>query len=500
MRKSILSGYVTFSLLISVVFIALNLNSYCQFDDCDSIYYNTYLDPGPNDSVYVINFRKWKERLPDCASYRNITLSEYDKIPKDKRQFVKYLSSPNLINIKKDTFNLSDDILDFTNLEVLYLQNTHLIELSEYFFKLQNLRAITLTDVTYTGKNSNNFFQGVENFKNIRFLQLSDIDGVKTLSDKILELSSLEHLAIKGNYASSLPDSFSKLRKLKYIELDSLVNTEMPTTLSNSCEMDLMDIKGNGITKIPDYFSDFEKLVVLNISSENINSLDKNLGKFPKLSALSLKNTKITNINSLITNITTAKVERLEIFNLSNNKIKFIPADFNKIKDIIDCDFSGNEIEYIEGSFENNAIGGLDLSGNKLTVIPNIFQKGIVIGELILKNNMIKELPSWIGEAKISEINLANNSIKYFGVELCKKKDLKQIILDDNPIEDFDPKICECSKKMLVSIIGASEQLAEKIRKYNDLETDKVKIVTTKKEFDKYRYNPLANKPNYWKD
>ncbi|MBX3042726.1 MAG: leucine-rich repeat domain-containing protein [Ignavibacteriae bacterium] len=476
----------TYLLFVIIILTNVELKSQTECDSLENLYPDVPDYWSWNDSVNQITYKKWYNDLPDCKKYRRFRLSEYRQIPFNKREIVK-----EFYTVPGDTILINDDFKDFENLKEIMIISCYIAGISKELFKLPKLKTLFIATGYYIGQDKNNFLNGISEAQQLETLEISEILGTETLSPEILELTNLQQLKIVNLNASSLPDKYQNLTKLKELTLTDLASSEIPTSLENLTQIEYLKLSGKGISYIPEFISDFKNLEFLDISG-NIDVLDSNFGFFPKLTCLALSDNKLENIDNLIDNLISSDVKGLYYIDLTNNKFKKVPKNLTKFKSIVYLDLDSNDLESFDVDFSKTGLGVLELSNNKLKDIPKSIshstESDLESPIVYMNDNNVEKLPDWIGEANFPFLYLKNNKIKYFGTELCRKNDLKKVYLDGNPIEDFDPKICECENGMLISIIGADEKLSEKIRKYNNLETDKVKIVTTEEEYEKYQY------------
>ena len=486
--KKVISIVVVFHIIwCSTIFCQqeniIEMKAQIECDSLDNLYpdvpYWTF-----NDSLNQISYKKWYKDLPDCKKYRQFSIKRFNEIPENKRYIVRKLESN-----PEDTILIGDNIKDFINLAEIRMVANVIEDISTELFSLPAIKSVTIGYSSYLGSSRDNFLHGINKCKSIEFLQLSEITGVESVSPHVLELENLETLRVEGIYSSSLPDKFQKLKKLKELTLSSLDNSEIPSSLKYLTQLEQLTLSGKGISFIPDFISDFENLEYLNISG-NIKVLDPNFGYFTKLNGLALNDNKLEKIDNLIDNMIEAGVRNIEYLGFKNNKLKSLPKIISNFEYIYELDLENNGLNSFEIDFSNTGISIIELSNNKLKDIPKSIshskESDLESPIVYMNNNHLDKLPDWIGEADFPFLYLKNNKIKYFGTELCRKNDLKKVYLDGNPIEDFDTKICNCEKGMLISIIGASKELTKKIREYNNLDTDKVKIVTTEADYKKY--------------
>ena len=271
-------------------------------------------------------------------------------------------------------------------------------------------------------------FDGDEGSLDLSNRNLSNIDLLKGLSDKITELdlsgnkiteipegffdnmTNLEYVDLNSNHIKALPENaFKNTKKLKWINirannlteikkdtlsgLDKLVYLELDNNSIASVEAGALDgdtslkqlsISGNELNALPDH--------LLDDAGDTIDFIELSNNEFVKLpnciNAATKKLRKISAFNNAledISNIDFTKMSNLEEVNFYKNYIAQVPdGTFAKNKKLYSVDFHDNQISNITEkafpeTFENDYDGvlhKLDLTLNNIKVVdPAVMKK-----------------------------------------------------------------------------------------------------------------------------
>lgn len=271
-------------------------------------------------------------------------------------------------------------------------------------------------------------FDGDEGSLDLANKNLSNIDLLKGLSDKITELdlsgnkiteipegffdnmTNLEYVDLNSNHIKALPENtFKNTKKLKWINirannlteikkntlsgLDKLVYLELDNNSIASVEAGALDgdtslkqlsISGNELNALPDH--------LLDDAGDTIDFIELSNNEFVKLpnciNAATKKLRKISAFNNAledISNIDFTKMSNLEEVNFYKNYIAQVPdGTFAKNKKLYSVDFHDNQISNITEkafpeTFENDYDGvlhKLDLTLNNIKVVdPAVMKK-----------------------------------------------------------------------------------------------------------------------------
>ncbi|MBA7567608.1 hypothetical protein ES708_09323 [subsurface metagenome] len=107
------------------------------------------------------------------------------------------------------------------------------------------------------------------------------------------------------------------------------------------------------------------------------------------------------------------KLSFLKVLLLSDQKINYLPANFDNLQQLINLDLSINNISKLPPSFKNlSKLTTLRLNKNQLTKIPIELSHLEGLEFLDLSNNQINKIPDYISKLKnLRSLNLEGNQI-----------------------------------------------------------------------------------------
>lgn len=126
-----------------------------------------------------------------------------------------------------------------------------------------------------------------------------------------------------------------------------------------------------------------------------------------------------------------ANPDKVYVLNLSHHKLKVIPPDIFKLKNLRDLDLSHNKIDSIPNEIsELSNLQRLNLSNNELVLLPDEIGRFTQLTYLGLNRNKIEELPASIGNLQSLEtLELWDNELYKIPDEIGNLKNLKVIEL-----------------------------------------------------------------------
>ena len=150
----------------------------------------------------------------------------------------------------------------------------------------------------------------------------------------------------------------------------------------------------------------------------------------------------ITDTNYLYRSLSVA-LEHPELvyrLNLSKHKLKTIPPDILKLKNLRELDLSRNKIDSIPkeiGTFKQ--LTHLNLSHNEIVMLPDEIGELVSLKFLGLNRNLIEALPATIGNLEQLEVlELWDNELSTIPEEITKCKNLKVLELRGILFSDED--------------------------------------------------------------
>ncbi|EPR79477.1 Leucine rich repeat protein [Spraguea lophii 42_110] len=325
-------------------------------------------------------------------------------------ELFKILNKSNLISIGLDNTGLYyiPKLYVSSTLELISLDNNHLIFLNENFKKFLSLKKINLgynnfgsfPDVlfelpllNYIGIENNNITGNIvlkkEYFKSLFQLNLGH-NYIKKLIIPSDSLSQINYLYLHNNEITEIDNNFFNLRNLKYLDIrKNCINNISLKEITRDTSLEIL-IEVNRIEIIKELFL-VKNLTYLSVvcksaseKSEEIN-LFENLDVKNNLKTLLLESCFLTEIPRGL-----SKIHTIQNIFLRNNTISYFNAFFINLNDLITLDLSNNRLDTIDGNiFIHPSLRYLNLNNNMINCLPkeiNYKKHHLIIS---LKNNNI---------------------------------------------------------------------------------------------------------------
>jgi len=143
-----------------------------------------------------------------------------------------------------------------------------------------------------------------------------------------------------------------------------------------------------------------------------------------------------------------------------------------------------------------NKLTSLDLSCNRINILPENFSKLVQLVQLDLSKNAITELPEDFGElVKLRKLDLFKNNLEELPLSFHRLKSLQWLDLKANPIQEIHPKLVgdclkpaecqECAKKIVDHYSTLNYEKVFQERKAKKLESER--LAKKKQEEDQVR-------------
>lgn len=200
------------------------------------------------------------------------------------------------------------------SLKYLNMFNCRLTELPDYMSEFENLE--------YLGVESNK----LTSVANIRFpaLKTLDLDGneITVFSPSITNITSLEKVVFDSEHISEIPKEIGKLINLKTLEMGSYKGklSTLPKSFTNLKKLEKLDLSSNQFSKVPQEVFTLDKLRDLDFGSNKITEIPKEIIQLNALEELSFSSNQISSIPYEI-----AELASLETFFIYENPIENVP-------------------------------------------------------------------------------------------------------------------------------------------------------------------------------
>jgi Leucine-rich repeat (LRR) protein len=271
--------------------------------------------------------------------------------------------------------------------------------------------------------------------RRLKWVNLRDCKSLERLVDK-MRSKSLEYLDLSGcSRLNKLPDFVGNMTSLWYLDLNGTAIKELPFSSKTLCSLNISNC--SRLEKIPkDLISVMErpwKICVAGSGSDLISILMPN--SFSSLSSLIYLDFSNCNLSDGAIPNDLCCLSSLEYLNLSGNKFTRIP-DIWQLSKLEKLDLS--HCNLLDGTIPNDlcclsTLGHLNLSGNKFTRIPDIWQLSKLEKLDLSHCNLLDvAIPNDLsGISSLWCLNLSGNNFTRLPDTLAQLSRLEQLYLED---------------------------------------------------------------------
>ncbi|MDU0369877.1 leucine-rich repeat domain-containing protein [Hymenobacter endophyticus] len=148
-----------------------------------------------------------------------------------------------------------------------------------------------------------------------RYRKFNGEDSYDTLYARLGELYNLEELSLEASYLPVLPPGFTKLKRLKKLNLSYNRLTQFPTELYQLDSLEELNLERNWLDSIPPSIRQMERLRVLNLSSNQLTRYPEAVNALANLRELHLGNANIRRLP-----LSTRQLRNLEVMDVGNQR------------------------------------------------------------------------------------------------------------------------------------------------------------------------------------
>lgn len=233
-----------------------------------------------------------------------------------------------------------------------------------------------------------------------------------------------------------------------------------------------LDCSGNRLTRIPENIGILENLKVLNCGSNYLSNFPTCIGDLKNLTELYIYNCNMDWIDEGVF----SELTKLEIFDCSENELKWLPSSFYCLTNLKELNFSCNYIEFLHDTLADLVnLEVLDCSYNLLLDLDDSIGNLINLKELNCSCNHLDKLPnSFINLTSLRKLN-------------CKDRRIEinpEILSFINSIEEV--RIDKVEPKETVDCYKINKYVATQVAKLSLLENKTCPVeLTPLSDFDK---------------
>ncbi|KAJ1959721.1 hypothetical protein GGI12_004186 [Dipsacomyces acuminosporus] len=196
-------------------------------------------------------------------------------------------------------------------------------------------------------------------------------------------------------------------------------------------EATAIDLKGKGIEQIGD-ISACVQLRKLVLANNNIGSNDdlKGIRDIKSLAYLDISGNQLEDIDVI------ENLPRLNVLNLSNNRLAHIPAQIASCSDLKALIVGHNNIKRIENIEELANLNTLVVSHNEVKDVPSLPQLK-ELTKLSAAHNKIRKIPDLTLYPKLKEVRLNDNKIELLPESIRSCQSIQVVDLGNNLLSDW---------------------------------------------------------------
>ena len=390
-------------------------------------------DPGNSCLINEIPNELWELKNLQFLTIRDTNIKEISKNIEQLTNLIELdISGNQLIDIPSSIGKLE-------NLETLKIRSSIPSERTEYYYNKKPLRkAWVAIDSVNEGLSEDEYLKkyNVEIRKNNNIFS-----GLARIPESISKLKNLKYLDLSGNKELELNDGIGMLTELRELYMDEMDLKKIPAVIQNNIKLQTLSIKQNpNIKEIPIWINQLQNL-------QNISTYGCRFSVIPEtLNKLDMSN--LENGQEIFTNINLSELpilflkqkrklikkwsESLEklpdwigmlsesIYNISirrnNSKIKFteLPNSFGELINLQIVSFEHHQISTLPSSIKKLInTTEIYLDDNKLTELPEPIKYMTKLKVLSFGKNNIKEVPDWIERFKsLRRLNVSEVTVK----------------------------------------------------------------------------------------
>jgi Leucine-rich repeat (LRR) protein len=274
---------------------------------------------------------------------------------------------------------------------------------------------------------------------------------------KLIALDSLEHLGLGMNHIYRFPDCITKMKSLRSLDLSGSDTIDLRHTfnlLSNIPTFEKLDISNLIFINVPAEISSLRKLKSLSVERNdwlNCDTLVDNISQLP------IENLNMTKCGLAKLPRGFIRLKQLKALHIDQNNLRRLPKELYELPNLQELSIRENKIREIpEDVAKLRKLRKLDLSGNELVDAASSVRRLATIKaleDLVMSNCNIQLVPEAFSQfkqlRKLEVHNIPDDQLKELLIKLAHVKTLTY--LDLSQVRSWDREVAE---KPLPSEIG----------------------------------------------
>jgi hypothetical protein len=215
-------------------------------------------------------------------------------------------------------------------------------------------------------------------------------------------LRSIRSLNLSGNHLQDLPPEIWKLEGLRHLDLGNSGLAGLPEEVGNLKQLRVLDLSENDLTGLPRALGGCVRLRELFLYHNQIAGLHGIT--LPDLRYLDLSTNQLVSVDEL------ALSTRLTWLDLSNNKLNMLPPGFSSLQELEYANLSSNALASIDPLVGLSSLQELYVDGNALKSLPSALAQEESLRLISAENNPMGRMPP--GFKNVSADSLAEEAGK----------------------------------------------------------------------------------------
>ena len=285
----------------------------------------------------------------------------------------------------------------------------------------------SLRELDLTGNELTDLPEFLVGLATLTKLQLA-ANRLTSLPEWLADLTEVSELDLSANNLTSLPESIENLKGLTALYLSGNGLTDMPSWIGSLTDLTKLHVAGNRLTKLPESLSQLDRLIELSLGGNGLFSVPEWLGDLATLQRLYLSNCGLSSLPDSLTKLTITGLD------LTGNRLTMLRESFGNLASLKLALLAGNALNKLPESIGNlTGLTGLDLSSNRLASLPNSIGNLAALTELNLNGNKLTELPQSLQNlVNLTELDISDNALTLVPDWVCRSSKLSKLDLSHN--------------------------------------------------------------------